>query len=323
MAKPGNSERDFFRLKGNNFPVPFCYGIQFKKSAPGAYPQVVEIILESPFRQLQISTSQLMNQGGITTGLIRIIHDRTREVGLLKSKSEFVTVASHQLRTPLTAINWVFQELSTSRLSESERLEFVSTGTQAAAKLSKIVNDFLDITKIEEGRFGYSLAMTDVTDYVTKAVNEAAPIAKQYRVQVYFESPKEALKAPLDQQRMGIVLSNLLDNAIKYNVENGEVVVRLRSVPSRPFIELSISDTGVGITPDELKKLFTKFFRTEAGVKMDATGSGLGLYLVKNIIEQHGGTISVQSTIGRGTTFTVLLPTDPTLIPPSEVPTGE
>lgn len=302
---------------------PSLAPVIIKKTKPGAYPQIVEIVLENPFREFQITSSQMLNEQGEVFGLMRVIHDRTREINLLKSKNEFITVASHQLRTPLTAVSWTFQELQKAGLSLPEMQEMITTGAVAATKLSKIINDFLDIAKLEEGRFGYSFEQINLTDFVSQIVKEAVPVAKQYKVNVYFEPIEKSLPVYLDKSKMGIVFSNLIDNAIKYNVENGNVTVRIRKAAKGPFVEVLISDTGVGISPDEMKKLFSKFFRTKMGMQKDATGSGLGLYLVRNIIHQHGGSINAESIEGRGTTFTFTLPTEMSVVPQAEVPAQE
>ncbi len=298
---------------------PSLAPVIIKRSDPGTYPQIVDIVFEQSFMQLRVATMPMTDKNGQQTGVIKVIHDRTREMNLLKAKSEFVTITSHQLRTPLTAVNWAFQELQQAGVSDQERIELTQTGAMAAQKLSRIVNDFLDVAKIEEGRFGYNYQNADLIEFTRKVVEEAAPIAKQYKVNVYFEKPATPIIVSIDQAKMGIVFSNLIDNAIKYNVENGQVVVSIHQIVSKPFVEVVIKDTGVGITPEEIKKLFTKFFRTEAAIKLDATGSGLGLYLVKNIIEQHGGEIWAQSVVGRGTEFHFTIPTDPSLVPQKEV----
>jgi len=120
-----------------------------------------------------------------------------------------------------------------------------------------------------------------------------------------------------------MVLFNILDNALRYNIQNGEVVVAVERLSGQPFVQVSVKDTGVGIPAGEMKKLFGKFFRAENVVKMVPEGSGLGLNIAKNIIKRHGGQIWAESEIGRGSTFYFTIPTDPSLIPPKEVVYGE
>ncbi len=301
---------------------PSMAPVMKERSEPGEGLHMVDIAFENPYLELRIVTVPMTNEAGEEAATIKVVRDMTRQIQLLKSKNEFITVASHQLRTPLTAINWVFQEVTRAGISEAERADLLKTGAAATAKLSKIVNDFLDIAKIEEGKYGYQYQETDILPFVQRAVEAAQLLSKQYRITVYFEKPRGELKVPLDVQKMGIVLSNLIDNAIKYNVEGGSVTVRVGPVAGQPFIQISIEDTGVGVSPQDINKLFTKFFRAESTMKLATEGSGLGLYLVKNIIEQHGGKIWAESVLGRGTKIAFTLPTDIKLVPKQEAQVG-
>ena len=119
-----------------------------------------------------------------------------------------------------------------------------------------------------------------------------------------------------------MAVSNLIDNAIRYNVENGSVTVSVKQLSDGPYVEVVITDTGIGIPPQDMSKVFSKFFRAENVLRRETEGSGLGLYITKNIIDRHGGTIWAESVIDRGTTFHFTLPTDPKLIPQKEVGSG-
>ncbi|MEK7087029.1 MAG: ATP-binding protein, partial [Patescibacteria group bacterium] len=112
----------------------------------------------------------------------------------------------------------------------------------------------------------------------------------------------------IDPQRLGMALANLIENAIKYNVKNGEVTVSVEELKDRPFLKINVSDTGVGVPKEEINKLFTKFYRGENITQVEPNGSGLGLFIAKNIIQNHGGEIGVQSVPGRGSTFYFTLP---------------
>ena len=301
---------------------PSLAPVMVERSEPGEGLHMVDVTFENPYLELRVVTVPMTDSVGNETGTIKVVRDLTRQIQLLKSKNEFITVASHQLRTPLTAINWVFQEVSRAGVSEAERTDLLKTGAAATSKLSKIVNDFLDIAKMEEGKYGYQYQETDIVPFIQRAVEAAQLIAKQYKINVYFEKPKGELKVPIDVQKIGIVLSNLIDNAIKYNVQDGSVTVRIQPLTGKPYVEISIEDTGVGVSPEDISKLFTKFFRAESTMKLATEGSGLGLYLVKNIIEQHGGKVWAESTLGRGTKMMFILPTDKNLIPKQENQAG-
>ncbi len=296
---------------------PSLAPVVVRRSEAGIYPQVFDISF--PKSELRISTDKIVDTNNNTLGFVKIIRDRTREVELLKAKSDFIAIAAHQLRTPLTAINWIFEGLEKNTSLEEEDKEMVVNGHTAAIRLLKIVNDLLDVSKIEEGRFGYSFKQTNIVDFLNGILLNAQITAKKYGVKLYFAKGSDAsLSVVVDPDRLGLALSNLIDNAIKYNVKNGSVTVRVEKLIGKPYIKISIKDTGIGIPPQDMKKVFTKFFRAENVIKKETDGSGLGLYITKNIINRHGGTIWAESTVNRGTSFYFTIPTDPKLIPPKE-----
>jgi len=293
-----------------------------RRSEAGAYPQVVDISF--PDREIRVSTNRLLDESGKTVGFVKVVQDRTREVELLKSKSEFITIAAHQLRTPLTAVNWIFEGFSKSEDLIPEDRELAGNGLAATRKLLKIVNDLLDVSKIEEGRFGYNFESVNLLDFISEVLTNAQAVAKEYGVKLYFDKGGESsIMVTIDPNRLGLGVSNLIDNAIRYNVENGSVTIGIKRVPDKPYAEVSIKDTGIGIPPQNMSKVFSKFFRAENVMKRETEGSGLGLYITKNIVSRHGGIIWAESVIDRGTTFFFTLPTDSKLIPPREVGIGE
>ena len=260
----------------------------------------------------------MLNESGEISGFLKIVRDRTREVDLVRAKSDFITVAAHQLRTPLSAVNWVFQSLRGEKLDAGEK-DLVNTGLSASGNLQKIVEDLLNVAKIEEGKFGYNFQKTDLVAFFQSLIGQALPVAKEYNVKVYMEPPQEqVMEADIDAERMSLVAANLLENAIKYNVANGQVVLSVERQADAPYFLVKVSDTGMGMSQETLDKLFTKFYRGENAANKEANGSGLGLYMVRNIIRRHGGKIWVESNLNRGTTFYFTIPTDSSLIPQRE-----
>lgn len=283
------------------------------------YPQIVDISFDDPHLELRVATNRLMDDGGQATGFLKIVSDRTREVDLLKSKSEFVSIAAHQLRTPLSAVNWAFQSLQDEELADSQK-ELAATGLAAANNLMKIIEGLLSVTKIEEGKFGYNFQEVDLVSFLQSAITQVEPVAREYGVKVFMESPSEtSIAAAIDAEKMSLVMANLLENAIQYNVPNGQVVISAERRADSPFIQVNVADTGIGIPQEDVSKLFTKFFRAENARTKITGGSGLGLYIVKNIIRRHGGQVWAESTLGRGSIFHFTLPIDPRLIPSREV----
>ncbi len=281
-----------------------------RQSLEGVYPQIIDLSLDDPSVDLRISLNKVFNQKGETVGFVKIIHDQTREKELLQSQKDFLTIAAHQLRTPGTAVNWAFESLVGDQSLSKEAKDFVNTGQMAAKNLMKIINDLLNITQIEEGKFGYQFQEVDLVSFLDNLLAEAEPIAKEYQVKVYLDRPAQPIKILADVNKLSIAISNIIDNAMKYNVPNGEVVVKIENMPDTS-VKISVKDTGVGIPEEEAKNLFNKFFRASNVSKTRVEGSGLGLYIVKNVIEKHRGKIWAESVLNRGTIFYITLPTNP------------
>ena len=174
--------------------------------------------------------------------------------------------------------------------------------------------------KIEEGKFGYKFEQVNLIEFLNDVLTEVLPQAKRAGIKIYFDRPEDELpKVYINRDKMLMVVYNFLDNAIRYNVENGEVRVKIEQVKGEPFIEVSVKDTGIGVPTGEINKLFSKFYRAENAVKFQTEGSGLGLYINKNIILAHGGKLWAESELNRGTTFHFTLPTSTDVIPDREV----
>ncbi len=294
------------------------------RSKAGIYPQIVDLSFEDPDMELRIITSVISDAQGGILGFMKVIHDRTREQFLLRSKSEFVTVASHQLRGPVTNINWALESLAKDQNLSEDNRGLVDNAFKAGQQLLKIIEDLINIAKIEEGRFGYTFEPTDLVYFINSILAQVMPQARRASIKIYFDRPKDPLPQVLiNQEKMMMVFYNFLDNAIRYNVQNGEVIVKVEMVKDEPFVQVSIHDTGIGIPPEQVGKIFGKFFRAENAVKFQTEGSGLGLYINKNIILAHGGKLWAESELNRGTTFYFTLPTSSEVIPDREMPMTE
>lgn len=281
-------------------------------SDPGAYPQMADMHFDEV--HLRVITNRITDENGAVLGFTKVIHDRTREINILKSKSDFLTVAAHQLRTPLTAINWSLEGLVADPTLGDSAKELVSTGNLAAKKLLKIIEDLLDVAKLEEGKFGYHFEEGKFAEFLEKLLLDEQAIASPYGIKIYFDRPKEDIAFFFDQEKLALAITNLVNNAIKYNVPNGSITVTARKIEKEPHVLVTVKDTGLGIPPEAMDKIFTKFFRAENAIKFSTEGSGLGLYLVKNVIARHGGKIWAESELNRGTTFYFTLSTDPKIV---------
>lgn len=290
------------------------------RSKEGEYPQVVDVSFIDPQLEFRVTTAPINGDDGHTLAFMKIVRDRTAQMAALRSRSEFVTVASHQLRGPLTDINWALESLGhATELSESNKL-IVANALAASQGLLRRIEGLLNISKMEEGQFGYQFAETNIVDFVGKILADILPAARKAGVKLYFDRPAGDLPpVTIDANRLSLALVNILENAVRYNVENGEVIVKVDVMPGKPFLEVSVKDTGIGIPPEAIEKIFSKFYRADNAMKSQTEGSGLGLYISKSIVAAHGGEIWVESELNRGTTVHFTLPTDLNLIPRREV----
>lgn len=281
------------------------------------YPKIHEITLQMPNDLiLQTSTLPVYDSNKKIISFMKIIRDITREKLIDKVKSEFITVAAHQLRTPLSAIKWIFRMLIEGDVGQltSEQISFLKKGDDATQRSINLVSDLLDVAKMEEGRFGYSFEQANIINIISSALEMVKPEADERSVRLVFNPVN--IKLPMikvDVEHLKQAVQNLLDNAIRYNLPGGEVTVFVGK--DDQFLKISIKDKGIGIARSQLDRIFTKFFRAKNALRLQTEGSGLGLYIVKNIIKRHGGDIWFESEEGKGSTFTFTIPLKEELIP--------
>lgn len=288
--------------------------------SPNTNPSKVLIKIFKPRELiLELITSRVENKYDHSFGFVKIIKDRTREDQLMKSKSDFITVAAHQLRTPLTGITWGMEVIYKKEVGEinPNQEKILKQSLDALVDMSKTIDDLLKAASIEEGKFGYHFELGDVIVIINEVLSASLIKAQSKNIKFVFYPPEFSVpKFVMDKEKIKIVISNLVDNAVKYNVLNGEVGVKIEQVKDKPFIKISISDTGIGISEKDLESVFEKFYRSPSVLKSHTSGIGLGLYITKNIVKNHGGDIWVDSIEKRGSTFSFVLPTDQSYIPP-------
>jgi signal transduction histidine kinase len=286
----------------------------FNRSEPGAVPQVVDITFTDPEKEFRVLTAPISDEGK-PFGFLKIVKDRTPELALVKSKTDFLEVASHQLRSPITSISWALEALLKDPALAGENKTFAEGALDASKALLQVANDLLSVSQ-SEGAGNYNFQEVDLVPFIERSIAPLLPTAKHAEVNVYLDPPKEALpKVFIDQEKITMALMNMLDNGIRYNVKNGEVTVSVQKDPTKPFLIVTVKDTGIGIPSDELAKITNKFYRADNAKRYQANGSGLGLFIVKNIVETHGGKLNIISEQNRGTEISFSLPTDPQYIP--------
>ncbi|MFA5954799.1 MAG: HAMP domain-containing sensor histidine kinase [Patescibacteria group bacterium] len=249
----------------------------------------------------------------------RLEEQRRRERLISQMKSEFISIAAHQLRTPLSAVKWtlrMLEEGDIGPLSEEQR-EFIERGYRVNERMIRLVGDLLNVARIEEGRFGYERIATDFLAYLSQTVEKFRVEAAAQGVGLSYEKPNFTLpKLLIDPAKMELAIQNIIENAIKYSQPGGLINVGVTRKTDK--IEVTIEDHGVGIPEHQMHRLFTKFFRADNVVRMQTEGSGLGLFIVKNIIKNHGGDIRAESKEGQGTKMIFNLPLSATAIPQKE-----
>jgi PAS domain S-box-containing protein len=257
---------------------------------------------------LEVSTVPMIREEE-RLGTLVILHDITREKMIERMKTEFVSLSAHQLRTPLSAIKWTLRMLLDGDLGEitKEQREFIEKTYKSNERMITLINDLLDVTRIEEGRYLYKPSSTDFEPIVQFIINSYKEEIKRKKINFEFKKPEKKLpRVMVDVEKIKLAIQNLLDNAVRYTPAGGKVIVSLKA--GKKEIEFSVKDSGVGISKDQQGRVFTKFFRGSNVLKMETEGSGLGLFIAKNIIEAHGGKIWFESEEGKGTTFYFTLP---------------
>ncbi len=283
-----------------------------KKTEPGIYPQIVDISFPDANLELRTSTN-LIFAGDEDSGFVKVITDRTKEIEAHKAKSEFIHMTAHKIRTPLTMASWALDILRKNESLSEDDKAIASQGYQASQKLSQIVTDLLDVERLEEGKFSYNFKDIDIISFIDQALKNAETYIKNnnLNLSVYFDrGGNDSIILNADPDSLGKALTNIIDNAIKYNIKNGSITVSVSKVPEKNQVQISTKDTGIGIPEGNTSEVSEKFFRADNAKKVEAEGSGLGLFIAKAIISRHGGSLWVESILGRGTTVNFTLPLD-------------
>jgi signal transduction histidine kinase len=297
-TKPGKGKDDETKL-GLPFVSDLYLAIQSRNMTPEQWARWNFIV--------NLSLSILMTTV-LIGGIVLALRTASRELKVSQMKTDFVSNVSHELRTPLSSVRVFGEFLRLGRVSEPEKIreygQYIETESR---RLTQLINNILDFSKIESGRKTYQFERADVGEVIGETMKTLEVQLKQNGFQIIFEAPREPLApAVIDADAIAQAFMNLLDNAVKYSASAREIVVRLDQ--EEGFIRLSVTDHGIGIAREEQEKIFDKFYRVSTGLVHDVKGSGLGLSLVKHIVEAHRGHVSVRSEPGRGSSFTIHLP---------------
>lgn len=239
----------------------------------------------------------------------RVDESGKRDAEVSRVKSDFISTAAHQLRTPLTGIRWAHEALLKENLTENQRI-LVQSAVDKSKDLVAIVGTMLDISAIESGKYKYDFKPTDIRAVIDESVNGFAPLAASAKVSLFFARDNGGALpfVRADRERIKWVLDNLIDNAINYTPEGGTVRVSVEAAEHRIFVK--VKDSGIGIPPESRSNIFERFYRAGNAISKRQSGSGLGLYIARTVATDHGGDLSFAANMeGPGTTFTLSLPT--------------
>lgn len=225
-----------------------------------------------------------------------------------RTKTEFISIVSHQLKAPLTAISWDI-ELIMSKYKEGltqKQISILENVAMSNSLMSKMVNDLLDVARIDQNNLFTRADEIDIIKLIEKVVNKNSPLTEDNKVKITFVVDDNMPKIIADEKRTEVVLDNFVSNAIKYNKEGGKVFIKARKNGKK--VVISIKDTGMGIPKVEQDRVFDKFYRSEEASNKQTGGTGLGLYIAKNIVEKSNGKVWFHSHQGEGSTFCFSLP---------------
>ncbi len=249
-------------------------------------------------------------------GSVMIMHDVTHQAELERMKTEFIGNVSHELRTPITSIKSYVDTLCNhgEKLDPDIYREFLQIIDTEADRLMFLVNDVLELSQVEEASRELELQPVDLRDTAEYAMRAVNLMAKDRNIEMALKSEDDVPVTKINQESIERVLINLLTNAIKYTPIGGKIEVSVKYVKKANEVCVAITDTGIGIPEECLDQIFDRFYRVERKVHT-IKGTGLGLTIVKKIVEKHNGRVTVESTLGRGSTFSVFLPLEPNRLP--------
>lgn len=233
---------------------------------------------------------------------------RERDEAINQMKSEFIAIAAHQMRTPMTGTKWTLRMLldgDVGEISEEQR-SMLEKSLKNNERMIDLVNDLLNVSNIEEGRFKYNFGEYYIEEIIDKILNVTAEEIKKREMKIKVNKPKQPVKIRMDKEKISSALANILDNSLKYTESGGTINIDI--VDFKKKVVITFKDNGFGIPENELGRIFTKFYRGSNIVKMEVNGSGLGLFISKNIIEKHKGKIELESVEGKGTKVIITLP---------------
>lgn len=264
-------------------------------------------------RQVREKTEELTR---LNNSLEKTVADRTSELKVAydnlkkldEKKSEFISVAAHQLRTPLSAVKWGLAMMHNDEIGKltKEQKDFLEKNINSNNKVIEIVDELLDIDLYTNEDREYNFHNSDISKIITDIIESVASLSFKRNISINWTPPTEKMQAEIDSKKIAIVLQNLIDNAIKYGNPNSSIDIDVKKINS--LIRISVKNVGIGIPKEDSGDIFQRFFRAKNAVRKETEGMGIGLFISKNIVEDHCGRIWFESTNDGTTTFNVEIP---------------
>lgn len=254
------------------------------------------------------SAAPVKDHNGNIIACVIVFRDITRERQIDRAKTEFVSLASHQLRTPLSTIKWYVASMisgDTGKITKKQKdyLEYIHKGNQ---RLIDLVNALLNVSRLELGTFYVKPQKENFSEIIEKAMEHFNILIKSKKLQLSLFLDKKLPKMMIDRNLMLIIAQNLISNSVKYTPDKGKISITLKKINNH--VQFIVKDTGVGIPQSQHRDIFKKLFRADNIRKLDTEGTGLGLYIVKSIVDTTGGSVNFKSSEGKGTEFIVQYP---------------
>lgn len=257
------------------------------------------------------TASPIFDDVGVLLGVIVIFQDITEKYALEQMKDRFLSVAAHQLRTPIGSMRWSMELLRGGDFGELPigAQEAIQELYANSTRLLALINSLLDVSRIDQGKTNEESILVDIPSVIQEVLHTLSGEAKRHAVSMIFESPKKSVpKVWVTREHIFEAIENLISNGLRYSREGGTVTITLQSDPKKEILEIQVADTGIGIPKADQEKIFSKFFRASNAVRSFTDGSGLGLSVVKSYVEENGGTVRFESEENVGSTFIITLP---------------
>jgi signal transduction histidine kinase len=266
-------------------------------------------LLYAKQRQLQLVFGALIAASALAalTGFVTARSAFRRQQQLSEMKSNFVSSVSHELRAPIASVRLMAENLEHGKITEpSKQNEYFHFIVQECQRLSSLIENILDFSRIEQGRKQYEFEPTDLVALTSQTLKLMEASARDRGVILEVATPEGTVSAEVDGRAIQQALFNLIDNATKHSSKGGAVTIGVDDAPDS--IQMWVEDRGEGIPPEEHQKIFERFYRCGSELRRETQGVGIGLSIVKHIVEAHGGKIKVQSAVGQGSRFTIEIP---------------